>query len=218
MSSTNRIVAVIPALNEAKTIAAVVKNLRAHVAEVIVVDDCSSDSTGDEARLGGAIVLRNRSNVGYDGSLNAGFAEAARRGADIIISFDGDGEHEAADVPRLAAPIEHGEADIVAGQRPGKRAFAETVFACYTWLCYGIADPLCGLKAYRRGVYDALGHFDTAQSIGTYMMLNGLRKKFRVAVVPITLHERVDDSSRFYAQRLRANLKILRAAFRVLFA
>jgi glycosyltransferase involved in cell wall biosynthesis len=218
MSSTNRIIAVIPAFNEAKTIAAVVDGLCAHVTEVIVVDDCSSDFTGDEARRAGAVVLRNRSNVGYDGSLNAGFAEAARRGADIILSFDADGQHDAADVPRLVAPIEQGGADIVAGQRPHTTAFAERVFACYTWLRYGIADPLCGLKAYRRSVYDAVGRFDAVQSIGTYLMLKGLRKNFRVALVPIILHERIDDSSRFYARRLRANLKILRAAFRVLFA
>jgi glycosyltransferase involved in cell wall biosynthesis len=216
MSSASRVIAVIPAFNEAKTIAAVVAGVRAHVADVIVVDDHSADTTSDEAKRAGAIVLRNAANLGYDGSLNAGFAEAAQRGAGIILTFDADGEHDPADVPRLIAPIAEDRADIVLGQRPRLAGFGEKIFAFYTRLRYGIADPLCGLKAYRRGVYDAVGQFDTVQSIGTELMIKGLHKKFRLALVPIALRQRTDDSSRFYARRLRANLKILRAAWRLL--
>jgi glycosyltransferase involved in cell wall biosynthesis len=217
MSSASRVIAVIPAFNEAKTIAAVVAGVRAHVADVIVVDDHSADATSEEAKRAGAIVLRNATNLGYDGSLNAGFAEAAQRGAGIILTFDADGEHDPADVPRLIAPIAEDRADIVAGQRPRLAGPAEKIFAFHTRLRYGIADPLCGLKAYRRSVYDAVGQFDTLQSIGTELMIKGLHKKFRLALVPIALHRRTDDGSRFYARRLRANLKILRAAWRLLF-
>jgi glycosyltransferase involved in cell wall biosynthesis len=217
MSSASRVIAVIPAFNEAKTIAAVVAGVRAHVADVIVVDDHSADATSEEAKRAGAIVLRNATNLGYDGSLNAGFAEAAQRGAGIMLTFDADGEHDPADVPRLIAPIAEDRADIVAGQRPRLAGPAEKIFAFYTRLRYGIADPLCGLKAYRRSVYDAAGQFDTLQSIGTELMIKGLHKKFRLALVPIALHRRTDDGSRFYARRLRANLKILRAAWRLLF-
>jgi glycosyltransferase involved in cell wall biosynthesis len=217
MSSASRVIAVIPAFNEAKTIAAVVAGVRAHVTDVIVVDDHSTDGTGEEAERAGAIVLRNATNRGYDGSLNAGFVEAAQRGAGIILTFDADGEHDPADVPRLIAPIAGDHADIVAGQRPRLAGVAEKIFALSTRLRYGIADPLCGLKAYRRSVYDAVGQFDTVQSIGTELMIRGLRRNFRLALVPIALHHRVGDSSRFYRRRLRANLKILRAAWRVLF-
>ena len=216
MSSASRVIAVIPAFNEAKTIAAVVAGVRAHVADVIVVDDHSADATSEEAKRAGAIVLRNATNLGYDGSLNAGFAEAAQRGAGIMLTFDADGEHDPADVPRLIAPIAEDRADIVAGQRPRLAGPAEKIFAFHTRLRYGIADPLCGLKAYRRSVYDAVGQFDTLQSIGTELMIKGLHKKFRLALVPIALHRRTDDGSRFYARRLRANLKILRAAWRLL--
>jgi glycosyltransferase involved in cell wall biosynthesis len=215
MSSASRVIAVIPAFNEAKTIAAVVAGVRAHVADVIVVDDHSADATAEAAKRAGAIVVRNAANLGYDGSLNAGFAEAARRGAGILLTFDADGEHDPADVPRLVAPIAQDRADIVAGQRPRLAGVAEKIFALYTRLRYGIADPLCGLKAYRRSVYDAVGQFDTVQSIGTELMIRGLHRKFRLALVPIALHRRT-DISRFYARPLRANLKILRAAWRLL--
>ena len=218
MSSPNRVIAVIPAFNESKTIRAVVAGLRPYTSEVIVVDDHSFDATGDEAKCAGAIVLRNDINLGYDGSLNAGFSEAARRGADVILTFDADGQHDSEDVPRLLAPIVEGRADIVAGQRPQTIALGEKIFALYTRLWYGIADPLCGFKAYRRSVYDAVGQFDSVRSIGTELMIRGLQKKFRLALVPIVLHARVDDTSRFYARRFRANLKILRAMSRVLLA
>jgi glycosyltransferase involved in cell wall biosynthesis len=216
MCSASRVVAVIPAFNESNTIAAVVAGVRAYVDDVVVVDDHSADTTGEAAKGAGAIVVRNAANLGYDGSLNAGFAEAARRGAGIVLTFDADGEHDPADVPRLVGPIAEDRADIVAGQRPHLAGFAEKIFAVYTRLRYGIADPLCGLKAYRRSVYDAVGQFDTVQSIGTELMIRGLHRNFRLALVPIALHRRA-DVSRFYRRRLGANLKILRAAWRVLF-
>lgn len=216
MSHSEKVIAVIPAYREGKTVGAVVRSLLPQVAEVIVVDDHSPDNTGEEAARAGAIVLRNEINKGYDGSINAGFTEAARRGADIIFTFDADGEHGADDVPRILEPILSGKADIVAGQRPHTTHFAEKILMFYTWLRYGIHDPLCGFKAYRRSVYDAVGHFDTVQSIGTQLMLEGLHKDFRLAFVPIQLRARIGDSSRFYSRRFRANLKILRILAKIL--
>jgi glycosyltransferase involved in cell wall biosynthesis len=213
-----RIIAVIPARNERKTIGSVVMGLRPYVSEVIVVDDCSSDGSGEQAREAGALVLRNEVSQGYDASIDAGFIEAARLGADILLTIDADGEHDAEDVPRVLAPIQEDRADITAGQRLHTTHFAEKVFALYSRLSYGVGDPLCGLKAYRRSVYDSVGHFDTVRSIGTELMLKGLRKGFRLALVPIVIHPRENDSSRFYARRIRANFKIFRAMLKVMFA
>ena len=211
-----KIIAVIPAYNEGKTVRDVVKGLLPYVTEVIVVDDMSSDSTSDEARAGGATVLRHTVNGGYDKSIDDGFVEAAKRGADIIFTFDADGEHASEDVPRVLEPILNDKADIVAGQRPHTTHLGEKIFAVYMGLRYNVRDPLCGFKAYSRAVYDAVGHFDTTQSIGTDLMLQGLKKGFRLALVPIELRTRVDDTSRFYKRNFRANMKILRAMWRVL--
>lgn len=214
--SSTKVIAVIPAFNEGKTVGNVVRGLVPYVSEIIVVDDHSSDNTSDEARKSGAIVLRHEMNGGYDASINDGFKEAATRGAQIIFTFDADGEHDAADVPRLLEPIFSDTADIVLGQRPNTTHFAEKIFAFYTDSRYGIKDPLCGFKAYRRTVYDAVGFFDSVGSIGTELTLRGLRKSFRLSLIPITLHTRVNDTSRFYKRRFWANLKIFKAMFRVL--
>lgn len=217
MTFSGNIGAVVPAFNEEKTVGDVVEGLLAHVPLVIVVDDGSTDATRMKAERAGAVVIGNTHYKGYDGALNSGFAEAARRGSEIILSFDADGEHVAEDVPRVLEPILSGKADIVAGQRPHTTHWSEKIFALYTRVRWGVGDPLCGFKAYRRAVYDAVGYFDSVQSIGTELMLKGASRGFRLALVPIELRNRQEDTSRFYIRSFRANMKILRAMVRVLF-
>jgi len=216
MTSVAKVVAVIPAYNEGKTVARVVRDLKAVVDEVVVVNDCSKDNTRTEAEDAGAVVVNHEVNGGYDKTIDDGFKKAAELGADIIFTFDADGEHDVADVERIVGPIVRGEADIVLGQRPHTTHWAEKIYMFYTRMRYGITDPLCGFKAYRRSVYDAVGYFDTVQSIGTQLTLEGLRKGFRLALVPIALHARVDDTSRFYARNFRANIKILKVMLRTI--
>ena len=210
-----RIIAVVPAYNEAKTIAKVVSTLRPHISKVIVIDDCSTDGTGDIARDAGATVIWHSENKGYDASLNDGFKAAADDAADIIFTFDADGEHDSSNLQRVLGPIVSDVADIVIGQRPENRHWSEVIFSLYTRTHFGIQDPLCGFKAYRRRVYDAVGFFDSRQSIGTELMIRGIQHGFRLACVPITLNTRA-DASRFYALNLQGNLKILRGMLRVM--
>lgn len=206
-----------PAFNESKTIGTQITSLLPHVFEVIVVDDRSTDSTADIAERAGAHLIRHSENKGYDGSLDDGFKAAAADGADIIFTFDADGEHDAVDVPKILGPILRGEADIVAGQRPETRHWGEDIFAFVTRIRFGVRDPMCGFKAYRRSVYDSVGFFDSVRSIGTELMIRGVRRGFRLTVVPITLHARIDDTSRFYALNIRGNLKMIRAMWKTLF-
>ena len=210
-----KIIAIVPAFNEAKTIGSVISELMTRVSEVVVVDDCSSDGTEHAARAAGAVVVRHDENLGYDQSLNSGFAEAARRGAQIMLTLDADGEHDPSDVPRIIEPILTNSADIVLGQRPCTRHWGESIFGWYTRLYYGIRDPLCGFKAYRRAVYDSIGFFDSLHSIGTELVIRAMKRGYRVALIPITLRQRA-DTSRFYAFSLRGNIRMLRALMRVL--
>lgn len=214
-SSDSKVIAVVPAHNESASVADVVRGLLKHVAEVVVVDDRSTDGTSSVARSAGATVISNTNPPGYDNALNCGFEAAAERGAQIFLTFDADGEHDASDVPRILAPLYADEADIVLGQRKHSTHIGERIFTTYTTVRFGIRDPLCGLKAYRRIVYDRVGFFDTTTSIGTELTVRGILRGFRVVCVPITLHARASSTSRFYSMSLRANLKIVRALFRV---
>lgn len=206
----------IPAYNEAATIKDVARSVRRHISKVIVVNDGSTDATALEAASGGAsMVISIPVGLGYDGALNQGFlwASGPTVKAEIIVTLDGDGEHDPADIPLLIWPIMEGRADIVVGERPSLAHCSEAVFAFYTKLRFGINDPLCGFKAYRREVYDAVGFFDSSRSIGTELMLRGVRKGYRVVNVPIRLHPR-QGPSRFYSSSLRGNMRILMAMVR----
>ena len=214
MQQDLKVVAVIPAFNEGATIADIVEQVRRRVDEVIVVDDASADATGAKAQDAGAVVVRNPSNLGYDSSLNRGFAKAAENGAGIIFTFDADGEHRPEDIPAVVEQIASGQSDLVLTMRPHLMHFAERIFALYTRLRFGIRDPLCGFKAYHRRVYDRFGQFDTLKSIGTELALRAIKAGYRASFVPIARETR-QDTSRFYARLIRANWRIFRAMLRV---
>ncbi len=113
-----RLFIVIAAYNEEARLGAVLKELKRHgYRDVIVVDDCSTDGTGEVARRGGAVVLRHAKNRGQGAALRTGIQEALRRKADVIVTFDADGQHKAGEIKRLVAPVKNGEADVALGSR-----------------------------------------------------------------------------------------------------
>lgn len=114
---------VIAAYNEAGCIGTVVRELCAVYPRVVVVDDGSADATAQEARLAGASVLRHFVNRGQGAALQTGISYALAQGADYVVTFDADGQHDMADLPGLLWPIVHGEVHICLGSRfLGKRS------------------------------------------------------------------------------------------------
>jgi hypothetical protein len=116
---TSRILAVVPAYNEEEAIAGVVAGIRRVVpsADVVVVDDASTDATADAAARAGAVVLRLPYNLGIGGAVQTGFRYARDRGYETAVRLDGDGQHDPAELPRLLAALEAEGADIVTGSR-----------------------------------------------------------------------------------------------------
>ncbi len=114
-----RILIIVPAHNEAESIPAVLADLSRNVpqADVVVVDDASTDATADVARAGGATVLSLPCNLGVGGAVQTGYKFAARYGYDIAVQFDGDGQHRANRIAALIEPILTGRADLVVGSR-----------------------------------------------------------------------------------------------------
>ena len=114
-----RRVAIVPAHNEAGAVGGVVDELRAFdpLLDVVVVDDGSTDATAAVARDRGAAVVRLPYNLGIGGAVQTGFKYALERGYDVAVRLDGDGQHDPAELPKLLAPLERDEADIVTGSR-----------------------------------------------------------------------------------------------------
>ncbi len=114
-----RRVAIVPALNEAGALPAVIDELRAFDPglDVVVVDDGSVDRTAAVARSMGACVLRLPFNLGIGGAVQTGFRFAFENDYDLAVRVDGDGQHDPSQLGRLLAPVLAGEADIVVGSR-----------------------------------------------------------------------------------------------------
>ena len=117
--SAQRLVAIVPAWNEAGAIGGVIDEIRGgnDAIEVVVVDDASRDDTAAIAEAHGATVLRLPFNVGIGGAVQTGFRYALENGYERAVRLDGDGQHDASQIPRILAPIEAGEADLVIGSR-----------------------------------------------------------------------------------------------------
>jgi len=114
-----RTLIIVPALNESGSIAHVVCQILDHVphADVVVVNDGSTDDTAAIAREAGAIVLDLPYNVGIGAAMQTGFQYAANQGYDVAVQTDGDGQHPASEIPRLLDALASSEADVVIGSR-----------------------------------------------------------------------------------------------------
>lgn len=110
-------VVLIPALNAERTVAQVVVDARKELEPVVVIDDGSSDATGEVARATGATVLRHDVNRGKGGALKTGFAWALERGFDGVITLDADGQHLPGEIPKFIDARAQTGADLIIGGR-----------------------------------------------------------------------------------------------------
>jgi glycosyltransferase involved in cell wall biosynthesis len=193
---------VVPAYNEAQCVAAVVAEVRAAVptADVLVVDDASTDSTSAVARAAGAAVLRLPVNLGVGGAMRTGFRFALRRGYDAVVQVDGDGQHDASFLPALLAALS--EADVVVGARfagtgayavRGPRSWAMKVLSRVVSLIVGtrITDATSGYRAAnRRAIAVFAAHYpaeylgDTVESLVIARRIGLVVRQVPVAMRP----------------------------------
>ena len=110
---------IVPAFNEEKSIHHVVLDIKncAPFADILVINDGSSDNTATIARKSGAAVLNLPHNLGIGGAVRAGLAFAEEMGYSFILRMDGDGQHKAEDITRLLEPVEKGLVDAAFGSR-----------------------------------------------------------------------------------------------------
>jgi glycosyltransferase involved in cell wall biosynthesis len=155
---SGRLLVVIPARNEAANLPAVVGELRAGglTPDIVVVDDGSRDGTAAVARGSGCGVLELPFHLGYGAAVQTGVKYALRRGYEVVVSFDGDGQHDPADVPALVAAVDQG-ADIAIGSRfldprsyrggPLRRVGRAMLAGLSHVFGLPMTDPTSGLKA-----------------------------------------------------------------------
>ena len=208
-----RLAIVIPAHREADSIGLIVREARRY-GDVLVVDDCSPDETGSRARAAGAEVIRNEPNLGYEGTLSRGFAEAAARGFTHVISIDADGEHDPSLLETFRCALLEDRVPLVLGVRPQKQRLAESVMGWYVRVRFGARDILCGMKGYDLRLWRENGGFDDSKSIGTELAVNSMRRGIPFREIPVHGVRRRDQPR--FDRKIRANLRIFSALLGVM--
>jgi glycosyltransferase involved in cell wall biosynthesis len=202
--------AVIPAYNESATIEGVVKALREHAPrfDTLVVDDGSTDDTGELALGAGARVIRLPFNVGIGGAVQTGFVYAREHGYDYLAQVDGDGQHDSLELERLIAAMdEEPPVDMVCGSRfltdehrypaPIGRRTGIHIFSFVLSRMVGmrVSDPTSGFRLYNRRAIElfARDYPHDYPEVEAVMILH--HHRLRMREVPVRMHTRGGGSS-----------------------
>ena len=210
---------VIPAYNEGQTIGGVVAEARDQCpqAEVLVVDDASTDDTAERAAAAGARVIRRPYNVGNGAGVKTGIRAATK---EVVLIIDGDGQHDPADIPRLLAHI--GSHDLVigerdrAGQQNALRWIGNTVLNRLGSYLVGVEmrDLTSGFRAMRRDVINEFLHLlPNRFSWPTTSALAFAKAGYHVCFEPVTVHKRKAGEST--QQLVRNGIKFMLIILRI---
>lgn len=208
------LVVILPALDEAASIAAVVGGLRQQAKDtsllgfelrIFVVDDGSTDATRVEAlRAGADRVLGHGGHRGLGAAVRTGLAAARAAGADVVVKLDADGQHDPADVAAVVRPILDDEADVVYGDRsagmgyrmPALRRYGNALFTgLMRWLTgWPVRDGQPGIFALSRA-YLEQSHLPGDYNYTQQLLLDAYHKGMRFAQVPVRFLPRAAGTS-----------------------
>ena len=192
----NRI-ALIPAYNEERFIGSVVLQTLKYVDRVVVVDDGSVDDTALIAEEAGAEVLSLPENMGKARAVSKGISHIRRLRPTAVVMIDGDGQHDAKQIPTMLAPIEEGKADMVIGSRfvgikseiPRWRIFGQHALTIATNVASGVhtTDSQSGFRAFSSEALPYLDFYAEGFSIESEMQFIAGEQGLRLAEVPISV-------------------------------
>lgn len=192
-----KVVIGIPAFNEEKNIGSIVAQLKKKYEHLIVCDDGSTDATTIIASSLGAYVIKHEKNLGYGSAIKSIFNEAKKIDADVLITFDADGQHQISEIDSVLQPISENKADIVIGSRflgktknlPKYRKFGIKTITELTNVMTGskITDSQSGFRAYSRKVLKEISPTESGMGVSTEILIKASKKQFRIAEVPITI-------------------------------
>jgi len=218
MIANQRFLVLIPAHNEAASLPLVVRELRAVVpdAELLIVDDGSTDGTSRLAESLGVRWLRLHERVGVGGAVRAGLRYASKLGYEVVVRVDGDGQHHPEAIDSLVAPILADRADIILGSRfltgTGRRpgVIRRLLARCLTVLTRrSVTDPTSGFCAFgARAVTMLCEHHPTGYAEAELLLFSS-RNGLRAEEVPVGIRDRVAGSTTLTpSRRLTASARI----------
>lgn len=186
----------IPAFNEEKTVGKVVLQSQKHADRVVVCDDGSSDFTGEIAKRLGADVVRHEKNLGYGAAIQTLFRRARELDADVLVTLDGDGQHDPNDIPNVVQPVISRVADIAVGsrfidkhmtavmpwyRRAGIRFISRLVDNSTK---QGVSDAQSGFRAYSGKCLDKLVVAENGMGASVEILMSARKQGLKILEVP----------------------------------
>jgi glycosyltransferase involved in cell wall biosynthesis len=216
-ATPGRVFVVVPAYNEGARLSRVIDDLAPTGHAVVVVDDGSRDDTAAVAGARGCYVLRHAINRGQGAALQTGITFAVREGADYVVTFDADGQHLAAEMPTLLAPLVEGRADVSLGNRfisgtsnvPPLRRIVLHAARLVTFLTSGVrvGDTHNGYRALTRKAAAAIRLKQDRMAHASEIYDQILRARLTFVEVPVTI--RYSDETLAKGQRLSNSVSVL---------
>ena len=187
----------IPAYNEEKNIAKIIVKLKKIADKIIVCNDGSTDLTSEIAENLGAIVINHTKNRGYGSGIKSILEKSKEIGSELLVTFDGDGQHQVEDIKKIIEPIEKNEIDLVIGSRflsgeqevPQYRKLGIKLITKITNanLKEKITDSQSGFRAYSKEVISKLKTSDMGMGVSTEILIKASSLNFKIGEVPITI-------------------------------
>lgn len=195
----------IPAYNEERNISSVILRLKKVANTIIVCNDGSSDMTAEIAEGLGAVVVNHPKNLGYGAGIRSIFLKARELNADVLVTFDADGQHRVEDIQPVIEPVLKEQADIVIGSRfneggisqvPKYRKLGIKALTKVTNLSMDekISDSQSGFRAYSKKALAEITPSEYGMGVSTEILIKANKQGFKIIEVPITILYK-DDSS-----------------------
>ena len=196
----------IPAYNEEENIAKIIIKLQKIADKIIVCNDGSSDLTGEIAERLGAIVVNHSRNLGYGAGIRSIFQKAKEIDADVLVTFDADGQHRIEDIQTVLEPLIKNEADIVIGSRflednddnvPKYRKVGIKTITNITNTSSDLhlTDSQSGFRAYSKKVLHEIIPSEYGMGVSTEILIKSSKKEFKIKEVPIVVLYEGDTST-----------------------
>lgn len=188
---------VIAAYNEDSQVGTVVSRVLGTFSNVVVVDDGSSDATGEVALRAGATVLAHPINLGQGAALRTGMDHALRQGAEFIVTFDADGQHRAEDALLMVERLRESDAEVALGSRflghaenmPGSRRLLLKAATLFTRITAGldVTDAHNGLRVFRRSAARSIPIRQNRMAHASEILEEIGRQRLKYIEVPIVI-------------------------------
>jgi glycosyltransferase involved in cell wall biosynthesis len=219
MPIDKKIYIVIPAYNEEMVISGVIEEVRsAGYQDIIVVDDGSADETFLAAKNHeGVVALRHSINRGKGASIKTGIEAAKMLGADIVVTMDGDGQHNPNDISKMISLVNSGY-DVILGSRlkdprgmPGYKIVHNRIANWCTWIIYGlkVTDSQSGFRAYSKKAINTIETRTDRYEYDSEVIREICRHKLKFTEIPIEVRYTAYSMGKKNKQSLKNGIKTL---------